>query len=149
MGKPDELPIIQRTYDLILWYVPRLNKLPRNYKYATGSRRSYAAFSRGSSARATPARHWGEESNERDALDAGVKGTDAHAVVVDDKEVAGGVSPGFGPERLKKGRTFPLLPGPEAKEDDAVRNAPFSEDKLTKIAVGGERNTWGSVCQFQ
>ena len=31
-----ELPIIQRTYDLILWYVPRLNKLPRNYKYALG-----------------------------------------------------------------------------------------------------------------
>lgn len=33
-----ELPIIQRVYDLILWYVPRLNKLPRDFKYALGDR---------------------------------------------------------------------------------------------------------------
>ena len=25
-------------YDLILWYVPRLNKFPRNFKYALGDR---------------------------------------------------------------------------------------------------------------
>lgn len=36
--RQDELPIIQRMYDLILWYVPRLNKLPRNYKFALGDR---------------------------------------------------------------------------------------------------------------
>ena len=38
MSKHDELPIIQRMYDLIVWYVPRLNKLPRNYKYALDDR---------------------------------------------------------------------------------------------------------------
>ena len=27
--KDEELPIIQKTYDLILWYVPLLNRLPR------------------------------------------------------------------------------------------------------------------------
>lgn len=36
--KNDELPIIQRMYDLIVWYVPRLNKFPRNFKYALGDR---------------------------------------------------------------------------------------------------------------
>jgi len=34
----EELPIIQRTYDLILWYVPRLNKFPRNFKFVLGDR---------------------------------------------------------------------------------------------------------------
>ncbi len=38
MPKRDELPIIQRMYDLILWYVPRLNKLPSDYKFALGDR---------------------------------------------------------------------------------------------------------------
>ena len=33
-----ELPIIQKTYDLILWYVPILNKLPRDHKFAIGDR---------------------------------------------------------------------------------------------------------------
>lgn len=33
-----ELSIIQRTYDLIKWYVPILNKLPRDHKYGLGSR---------------------------------------------------------------------------------------------------------------
>jgi len=28
----NELPIIQRTYDLIRWYVPILNRLPRDQK---------------------------------------------------------------------------------------------------------------------
>ena len=34
--KHDELPIIQRTYDLILWYIPRINKFPRDYKFVLG-----------------------------------------------------------------------------------------------------------------
>jgi hypothetical protein len=34
----DELPIIQKTYDLIKWYVPILNRLPRNHRYALGDR---------------------------------------------------------------------------------------------------------------
>ena len=32
MPADPELPIIQHVYDLILWYVPRLNKFPRDYK---------------------------------------------------------------------------------------------------------------------
>ncbi|MCX7046263.1 MAG: diversity-generating retroelement protein Avd [Candidatus Sumerlaeota bacterium] len=34
----EELPIIQKTYDLILWYVPCLNKFPRDYKFILGDR---------------------------------------------------------------------------------------------------------------
>jgi hypothetical protein len=33
-----ELPVIQKTYDLILWYVPILNRLPRDHKFAVGDR---------------------------------------------------------------------------------------------------------------
>jgi hypothetical protein len=33
-----ELPIIQKTYDLIKWYVPHLNKLPREHKFLLGDR---------------------------------------------------------------------------------------------------------------
>src|SRR5262245_22290853 len=33
-----ELPIIQKTYDLILWYVPHLNRLPRDHKFMLGNR---------------------------------------------------------------------------------------------------------------
>jgi hypothetical protein len=33
-----ELSIIQKTYDLIKWYVPILNRLPKNYKFALGDR---------------------------------------------------------------------------------------------------------------
>jgi 23S rRNA-intervening sequence protein len=33
-----ELPIIQKTYDLIAWYVPILNKLSRDHKFALGDR---------------------------------------------------------------------------------------------------------------
>lgn len=36
MVKQQELPIIQRTYDLILWYIPRINKFPRDYRFALG-----------------------------------------------------------------------------------------------------------------
>ena len=38
MATQNELPIIQQVYDLILWYVPRLNKLPRDYKFVIGFR---------------------------------------------------------------------------------------------------------------
>jgi hypothetical protein len=34
----DELPVIQKTYDLIKWYVPLLNRLPRDHKYLLGDR---------------------------------------------------------------------------------------------------------------
>ena len=34
----NELPIIQKAYDLIKWYVPILNRLPRNHKYLLGDR---------------------------------------------------------------------------------------------------------------
>jgi 23S rRNA-intervening sequence protein len=33
-----DLPIIQKTYDLIKWYVPILNRLPRSHKFALGDR---------------------------------------------------------------------------------------------------------------
>lgn len=33
-----ELRIIQKTYDLIKWYVPILNRLPRNHKFLLGDR---------------------------------------------------------------------------------------------------------------
>ncbi len=33
-----ELPIIQKTYDLVVWYVPILNRLPRLHKYGLGDR---------------------------------------------------------------------------------------------------------------
>ncbi|MBN3883788.1 MAG: diversity-generating retroelement protein Avd [Nostoc sp. JL34] len=34
----EELPIIQKTYDLIKWYVPILNRLPKLHKFALGDR---------------------------------------------------------------------------------------------------------------
>jgi hypothetical protein len=34
----DELPIIQKTYDLIQWYIPILNRLPRDHKMLLGNR---------------------------------------------------------------------------------------------------------------
>lgn len=34
----NELPIIQKTYDLIKWYVPHLNKIPRDHKFSLGDR---------------------------------------------------------------------------------------------------------------
>jgi hypothetical protein len=36
--KSTELPIIQKTYDLIQWYVPILNRLPRSHKFTLGDR---------------------------------------------------------------------------------------------------------------
>ncbi len=34
----EELPIIQKTYDLIKWYVPILNRLPKAHRFALGDR---------------------------------------------------------------------------------------------------------------
>ncbi len=34
----DELPIVQKAYDLIQWYIPILNRLPRNHKFNLGDR---------------------------------------------------------------------------------------------------------------
>ena len=34
----EELPIIQKTYDLIKWYVPIINRLPRDYRFSLGDR---------------------------------------------------------------------------------------------------------------
>lgn len=34
----EELPIIQKTYDLIKWYVPILNRLPKDHKFTLGTR---------------------------------------------------------------------------------------------------------------
>ena len=34
----NELPIIQKTYDLVKWYVPILNRLPRSHKFTLGER---------------------------------------------------------------------------------------------------------------
>jgi hypothetical protein len=34
----NELPIIQKTYDLLKWYVPILNQLSRDHKFALGDR---------------------------------------------------------------------------------------------------------------
>lgn len=34
----DDLPVIQKTYDLIKWTVPILNKLPRDFKFLLGDR---------------------------------------------------------------------------------------------------------------
>lgn len=33
-----DLPVIQKTYDLIKWYVPILNRLPKNHKFLLGDR---------------------------------------------------------------------------------------------------------------
>ena len=33
-----ELPIIQKTHDFIQWYVPILNRLPRDHKFLLGNR---------------------------------------------------------------------------------------------------------------
>lgn len=34
----DELPIIQKTYDLIKWFIPILDRLPRNHRFTLGNR---------------------------------------------------------------------------------------------------------------
>jgi hypothetical protein len=42
--KPIELAIIQKANDLILWFVPVLTKLPREYKFALGERMMTSLF---------------------------------------------------------------------------------------------------------
>lgn len=37
-SKSDELPIIQKTYDLIVWFVPILNRLPHSHKFMLGDK---------------------------------------------------------------------------------------------------------------
>jgi hypothetical protein len=34
----EEIPITQKTYDLIKWYVPILNRLPKNHRFLLGDR---------------------------------------------------------------------------------------------------------------
>ena len=34
----NELSIIQKTYDLIIWYVPIINRLPKTHKFKIGDR---------------------------------------------------------------------------------------------------------------
>ncbi len=34
----NELPVIQKTYDLIKWYIPILNRLPKDHKFGLGER---------------------------------------------------------------------------------------------------------------
>jgi hypothetical protein len=39
MARPTtELPIVQKTYDLIKWYVPILNRVSRDHKFGLGDR---------------------------------------------------------------------------------------------------------------
>jgi 23S rRNA-intervening sequence protein len=33
-----DLPIIQKTYDLVKWYIPILNRLPRDHRFTLGER---------------------------------------------------------------------------------------------------------------
>ncbi len=33
-----DLPVIQKTYDLIRWYVPILNRLPKDHRFGLGER---------------------------------------------------------------------------------------------------------------
>ena len=41
----EELPIVQRMYDLIVWYVPVINKFPRSHKYVLGERMQTTLYS--------------------------------------------------------------------------------------------------------
>jgi hypothetical protein len=38
MTESTDLPIIQKSYDLIKWYVPILTRLPREHKFVLGER---------------------------------------------------------------------------------------------------------------
>lgn len=38
MIKEKELSVIQKTYDLITWYIPILNRLPKDHKFNLGDR---------------------------------------------------------------------------------------------------------------
>lgn len=41
----NKLPIIQKTYDLIKWYVPILNRLPRDHRFTLGERLIHNLYS--------------------------------------------------------------------------------------------------------
>lgn len=43
-GKDQELPIFQKAYDLTVWSLPPLAKLPRDYKFTLGERISGALY---------------------------------------------------------------------------------------------------------
>ena len=43
-SEPSELPIVQKTYDLIKWYVPILNRLPKDHKFGLGDRMVAALY---------------------------------------------------------------------------------------------------------
>jgi len=34
----NELPVVEKTYDLIKWYLPILNRLPKEHKFGLGQR---------------------------------------------------------------------------------------------------------------
>nr|WP_299491462.1 hypothetical protein [Acaryochloris sp. IP29b_bin.137] len=34
----EELPIIQKVFDLIKWYIPILNRLPKTHRFGLGER---------------------------------------------------------------------------------------------------------------
>lgn len=38
MKKQKELPIVQQTYDLILWFLPLISRLPRDHRFTLGER---------------------------------------------------------------------------------------------------------------
>ncbi len=40
----ESLSIIQHTYDLILWFVPRVNKFPRDHKFIIGDRIQHTLY---------------------------------------------------------------------------------------------------------
>ncbi|MEN8445323.1 MAG: diversity-generating retroelement protein Avd [Cyanobacteria bacterium J06555_13] len=40
-----ELPIIQKSYDLIKWYVPIIQRLPRDYRFTLGDRMMTGLYS--------------------------------------------------------------------------------------------------------
>ena len=33
-----ELPVVQKTYDLIKWYIPIINRMPKHHKFGLGDR---------------------------------------------------------------------------------------------------------------
>jgi hypothetical protein len=39
-----DLPIIQKTYDLIKWYVPIINRLPRDHKFIIGNKITFGLY---------------------------------------------------------------------------------------------------------
>ena len=40
----NELPVIQKVYDLIKWYIPIINRLPRSHRFGIGDRMTVALY---------------------------------------------------------------------------------------------------------